>query len=77
MLHRPSIRGKALAVAVALLALWVSVPFSFSGPGVGWAQGDAAVGVDSDPSVPVIKADEFLSWLEGKDLAYLELWDPQ
>lgn len=43
----------------------------FFGPGVA-----AAATGDGEDTIPLVTADEFMEWLEGKDLAFLEMWDP-
>lgn len=74
-------RGRPLArvagwVLLAALVLSGGIPGLQPGlAGVGQAQ--AAEAEEAPKSkVPIVSADEFLQWLEGKELAFLELYNP-
>lgn len=64
-----------LKVRGVVLVLLTGIILSSSAAIGLWGSGVAAARNGED-TIPLVTADEFVEWLEGKDLAFLELWDP-
>lgn len=68
--------SRARSVVVLLLLAGVVLAAGAWGAGFLGSGTAAAAAGDEEDTIPLVTADEFMEWLEGKDLAFLEFWDP-